>query len=486
MGEWWPAGGGLISRPWCPLPLPGSPGTPFSLRGWGVVVAVLGAVRTRRWGRGPAGRGLTAWARSKYIAPLKLHKERSVMGMSVVKLVGRGVDTLLLNVYYMDEQGKPLKRDLSNALVERLDVWKQGAIEAEGPIVVPWVFEGVNLSMYPHGAGRGQWRWLLTSDLINLCISRGRLNCVAMVRCSSEYLWSCQNLEVAIVNVNAFLYEIFGCDMYLQVSEAHLCADLVGWDVTQVDYLLEFVSRSRKRGGHEETDLDVRSYSYGLQRSGLDFSSRGPMSCCIYDKTRELKRSGKLWFEDLWARNGWEDGQTVWRVEFRFKREALHELKAEGLFHGVEDAYDLPERLKVLWAYAAGHVGGGEDGWPDGWLRLVVPSDEDRTRSRWSTHPAWVEVQRAFLVDPERPEHFGKIIRKRKEQHNIQKGVEAALGYGTSLSAWAGGDLADPGADISMFLHWFAEAASQHMLSKDMDFGAEVIRKRIKLGLQAS
>ncbi len=408
------------------------------------------------------------------------------MGMSHVKLVGRGVDTLLLNVYYLDEQEKPVKHDLSNALVDRLDAWKQAAIEAEGSIVVPWVFEGANLQMYPHGAGRGQWRWLLTSDLINLCISRGRLNCVAMVRCSSEYLWSCQNLEVAIVKVNDFLYEVFGCDMYLQVSEVHLCADVVGWDVAGVDYQQEFVSRSRKRGGHEETDLDVRSYSYGLQRSGLDFSARGPMSCCIYDKTRELKRSGKVWFEDLWRHNGWEDGQTVWRVEFRFKREALHELKAEGLFHGVEDAYALPERLKVLWAYAAGHVGGSEDGWPDGWLRLVLPLDEDKTRSRWSTHPAWVEVQRAFLVDSQRPEHFGKIIRQRKEQHNIQKGVEAALGYGTSLSAWVGGDLADPDADITLFLHWFAEAASQHMLNKDMDFGAEVRRKRIKLGLQAS
>ena len=64
--------------------------------------------------------------------------------------------------------------------------------------------------------------------------------------------------------------------------------------------------------------------------------------------------------------------------------------------------------------------------------------------------------------------------------------MEAALGYGTSLSAWVGGEFADSGADISMFLHWFAEAASQHMLKKDMDFGAEVRRKRIKLGLQAS
>src|SRR3989440_4949184 len=171
-----------------------------------------------------------------------------------------------------------------------------------------------------------------------------------MVRCSSEYLWSCQSVEVAIVNVNAFLYDIFGCDMYLQVSEVHLCADMVGWDVRQVDYLREFVSRSRKRGGHEETDLDVRSYSYGLQRSGLDFSARGRMSRCIYDKTRELKKSGQIWFEDIWALNGWEEGQTVWRGGFRFKRGSPHELKAEGRFHGIENACDLPERLQVLWA----------------------------------------------------------------------------------------------------------------------------------------
>ena len=60
------------------------------------------------------------------------------------------------------------------------------------------------------------------------------------------------------------------------------------------------------------------------------------------------------------------------------------------------------------------------------------------------------------------------------------------LNDGTSLSAWVGGDLADPNVDISMFLHWFAEAASEHLTKKDLDFGAEVRRKRIKFGLQAS
>ena len=404
----------------------------------------------------------------------------------MVQLVARGVDTLLLNVYYEDEQCQPVKRDLSPDLVEQLDGWKQGAIEAEEPMIVPWTFEGANLRMYPHGAGRGQWRWLLTCDAINLCISRGRLNCVAMVRCASEYLWASKSLEEVIVRVNSFLEETLHAMVFLQVSEVHLCADVAGWDVGQVNYLREFVSRSRKRADYEVTDLDVKDYSYGLRRSGLAFSAHGPMSCTIYDKTRELSASGKYWFEDLWRCNGWQDGQTVWRVEFRFKREMLHEFYIEGDVHGIEDAYELPERLAQLWAYAAGHVEGGEgdDEGSDGWLRLVVPSTTDERRSRWPTHLAWQEIQRAFLRDPARPEHFGKIIRKRKRQYNIQKGVEAALGYGTSLSAWVGDDLAGDDVDLSLFLHWFVEAAYEHMQNKEMDFAAEVLRKRLKLGLQ--
>ena len=67
----------------------------------------------------------------------------------------------------------------------------------------------------------------------------------------------------------------------------------------------------------------------------------------------------------------------------------------EGIFHGIEDAYDLETRLPALWAYAVGHVGGGADNLPDGWLRYVVPT-EDTNRSRWPVHPDWYVIQGAF------------------------------------------------------------------------------------------
>src|SRR3989440_66850 len=175
----------------------------------------------------------------------------------------------------------------------------------------------------------------------------------------------------------------------------------------------------------------------------------GPISCVIYDKTREIRQqSQKWWFHDLWQANGWdmEEQPVVWRVEFRFKREVLHELSVEGQFEGVEDAFSLLERISHMWAYAAGHVGGGEDGLPDGWLRLVVPG-ADSNRSRWATHAVWTEVQRAFEViseGEEQGEDKANIIRKRKYQANLERAVAATGGVpveygGLARARWGGG-----------------------------------------------
>src|SRR5258706_7733862 len=231
----------------------------------------------------------------------------------------------------------------------------------------------------------------------------------------------------------------------------------------------------------------MKDFSYGLKATGFDFSKRGVISCTIYDKSREMKQSGKEWFCDIWRSHGWcedEDG-SVWRVEFKFKRQALHELHQEGVFWGIEDAFELPERLPVLWAYAAGHVEDGEDGEPDGWLRCVTPTD-DKNRARWPTHPAWKIVQAAFIQEKALPDDMRKLVRKRHEDHNIEKGLEATLGYASSLSSWIGGDLADPDADLSVFLHWLAKNGQAYLERKELDFGTEVQRKRVKFGLQVS
>src|SRR2546421_202123 len=329
-----------------------------------------------------------------------------------------GVDTLVLNVRYADDELRPVKQELSDELVEQFNGWQEGAKREEGPVPTPLSFKGSNLMMYPHGAGRGQWRWLLTCSAFNLCVSRGRLNgMIAQVRFSSEFLWSCetdgkQDVGWAIVEVLTFLFEVFGPMLHLQVSEVHLCADILGWDISSCSWQDTFLSRARRRVDRAADEVIAGGAAVavvsGRRLATLEFGSHGsPLSCAIYNKRLEIvqKSQEKTWFHDLWRRIKQEDGtpvwdgeSDVWRVEFRYKREALHELKEDGVFHGVEDADSLPERLEALWTYATGHSGGAADGLPDGWLRYAVPSS-DSNMARWSVHPAWSVLQAAFYEE---------------------------------------------------------------------------------------
>ena len=92
---------------------------------------------------------------------------------------------------------------------------------------------------------RGQWRWILACPLVSVAISRGRLSpIIAQVRLSSEYLWSCETVSDAIVEVSLLLFDLFGEYLWVQVSEVDLCADSVGWDVAATNWQEYFVSRA--------------------------------------------------------------------------------------------------------------------------------------------------------------------------------------------------------------------------------------------------
>ena len=138
--------------------------------------------------------------------------------MLEVHIVGRGVDTLVLNVCYADRQFQPQKKELSEDLQNRLNLLQNAARMNETPILTQWAFKGINLFMQEKGS-RGQWRWILKSPLLTVAISRGRLSrIIAQVRLSSEYLWSCEYLAEAIVEVGLFLYNLFGEYLWFQVS----------------------------------------------------------------------------------------------------------------------------------------------------------------------------------------------------------------------------------------------------------------------------
>ena len=166
----------------------------------------------------------------------------------------------------------------------------------------------------------------------------------------------------------------------------------------------------------------------------------------------------------------------VWRVEFRWKREALHEIKQDGVFHGIESIWDLglPGRLSYLWTYSAGHIQGGSDGWPDGWLRYTQPSEQETNLSRWQVHPAWLIVQSAFTTDTERAvvtttgevldlasSPLAVLIRQRHYEVNVKRLSQQMGGCASTLAAWLGGS-AD---DLPTVLSWLMEHLPAYALA---------------------
>jgi len=487
-------------------------------------------------------------------------------------LVNDGIDTLVLNLRYTNNDG-PKKIELPEEIADKLDLWQAQAREEEQPVAIDYIYHGENLFIHPHGAGKGRWRWLLTSSHFNLTVSRGRLDGIVLqVRLSAALLWSTVNQTTHKQNVWPLLkelQEVLACwfawrdwTLVAQVSEVHLCADLAGWDLEHLfDWQATMVSRARRRrphGSYEPTDLPVcedcqKLYGITVPASGsflwqgpeteepqetynghrletIDFGSHGsPLSCAIYNKTKEIKHSGKFWMPDIWKLRGYDGVADVWRVELRWKREALHEIKQEGVFHGIETLEDLRAYLPYLWTYGVGHTQGGDDGSPDGWIRHVIPTD-DATVSRWPVSPAWQVVQSAFwtqakpVVNVETGEvisPLATLIRQRHRQGDIQRLVQQIAGCASTLAARLGGREEDLSVDLSAYtendtvpvpdilpiqdlettLLWLLENAPRYALKEKLPPGApdhirlekyltqfeeSVTEKRVLYGLQST
>ena len=158
------------------------------------------------------------------------------------------------------------------------------------------------------------------------------------------------------------------------------------------------------------------------------------------------------------------------------------------------------EHVNDLCVYAAGHVDGGEDGLPDGWLRYVVPV-HDLNRSRWPVHPAWRAIQGAcFAVlvrsgEPVLPApesaalDLEPFMRRRKREVNLQRALAAVAGYVSTIEAWrpaldGGGSDQAIEPDISDTFHFVFENVIGYLDEKERDFRQLVHKKRVLYRLE--
>jgi hypothetical protein len=474
---------------------------------------------------------------------------------SMVKILGAFVDTLVVNIYPTDAQFEIEERRIDPLLREELTLWKEQAQEIEEDFPTRFVFEGLPLVMRAKG-GDG-FNWIMHNRLLTVAVNRSsKAQILGQVRCSSEYLWRVHDLSQVVANVHQFLKSIFGEYIIPYVSNCDLAVDVTGLDLSSVQAVKEhFVSRAQLTGLIPSSTADdgmIDGPDSIKQRwgriTGLPFGARGgALSALIYDKTHEIKYKSreKEWFYDLWLsvkdqdnNPVWDGKAPVWRIEVRFKRPALNEMMQEGVFHGINNAYELAERLSGLWSYAVGHVEGGEDGLPDGWLRYVIPT-EDTNRSRWPVHPDWRVIQSAFppvvppeteeereerekeemlqLVDeeltarpwkdssrmvkcqtprsshpapveppqPAVPLDLAPFIRQRHYQVNMRRMVAQIAGCSITAEAWRPADrLAGVQPDLSDTFHFLYEEVESYLEEKKRNFNEQVQKKRVLYSIE--
>lgn len=260
---------------------------------------------------------------------------------------------------------------------------------------------------------------------------------VAKVTPISEYLWRIGDPYDAVEQVHIFLCEVFGKDLFLQAAQLDVCVDVVGFTLP-TEWERVFISKAIRKKPIGDSQKDQAVY-HGRTLETINLSGHGrPISCKMYNKTTEIVRKSpdKVWFYPLWQAWGWnyeawmqtyqnnkhkanklKNAWDVWRVEFSFEREGLHEMD-------LEDIYTAIQQIRAIWAYCTHE-----------WLRMVVPKRAQANRTRWPLHPAWRTIQHAFdRYGPREP--VGAIVREPKHLENMDRAIAAMAGYATTYWAW--------------------------------------------------
>ena len=157
-----------------------------------------------------------------------------------------------------------------------------------------------------------------------------------------------------------------------------LLGDIHPPKVSRVDLFVDFASSVDMEGWRRDAWVTrasaVHQYAEDAKFTGWSIGAGAALMARLYHKLLECKKSGKEYLLNLWAEAGWDGLHPVWRLEFEFRREVLAQLDLDSL-------PQVLDHLNGLWGYASTE-----------WLKLCVPNEDDKTRSRWPIHPLWMAL----------------------------------------------------------------------------------------------
>lgn len=356
------------------------------------------------------------------------------------KLLRFGVDSL-----YLSYNG-----DLYPEVQERLNKLKKLAQHPEADqqslaqySIAGHVFEvkDKGSSVFPYVLEDGAFR-------IQLSRASKRLP-MAYVKFSSRYLSSVTPQE-AETHLRSILSELGTLTDSAHVSRLDLCADFVTSENMESWGREAWVTRAK----------NIAAYAVNEKFTGWTVGLGGVIACRLYNKLLEIVESGRDDLLPLWQDAGWQAGESIWRVEFQFRREAMAQ-------HGLVRLDDVMANLNGLWSYASTE-----------WLRLTMTNPDDLTRSRWPVHPLW-----GYLSSIDWESDGGKLTRSFKATRLPEDKRIFALGASSIASYMAKHGITDYSDGLERFLfdlYNHLQTSGEFMGLSAEDFILEKVRLRAK------
>ncbi len=187
------------------------------------------------------------------------------------------------------------------------------------------------------------------------------------------------------------------------VSRIDLFMDIQGWDIANTNRD-EFISKA-KAFGIDGDDSVYTGYRFGRRTTGTVIAR-------IYNKTEEIKVSGKDWMKLIWG-SDWNSNEDVWRIEFEVHSQFFREV-------GLGSASLVLSKIDQIWITLT-----------QSWLSHRIVGD-DTNSSRWPLSAEWIFVQGCSFVHNFIPL---KRIRQVKRVHHLDSIMAGLKGYVTSASA---------------------------------------------------
>jgi hypothetical protein len=233
----------------------------------------------------------------------------------------------------------------------------------------------------------------------------------------------------------------------VKISRIDIMVDIMGKLPILSPELKEVVTRSKKK-----SEFGYERYAEGKKPSGYRFGAN-ELICRMYDKTLEILRSDKKWFENLWGEKGWGKGEIVTRVEFQCRRKIIRQMQIVTIEDLFRIAPDLWRELTVEWLT----------------IRII---QNDSHRTRWPISEFWQVVQNAVSC-------FGQItgVNRVKQLRSKKDNLESnARGYLLNLAALAAISLG--GCDINYGKMWLFNFVEKVVY--DPAFEQEIEKRRHK------